>query len=162
MANIITLCRILCSVFLLLVPVFSQTFFGIYLLAGFTDMIDGTVARKMNTVSELGSKLDTIADFVFVIICLIKLLPALELPIFLLIWTGIIGMMKSLNVIVGLVIRREFVAVHSIMNKLTGALLFLLPLSLSFVDIRYSGCLICIVATFAAAWEGYLIGMKGE
>ena len=28
-------------------------------------MVDGTVARKTNTVSEFGARLDTIADFIF-------------------------------------------------------------------------------------------------
>ena len=59
MANIITGCRILCSIILLLVPVFSPPFYFLYLMAGFTDMIDGAVARKTNTVSEFGSRLDT-------------------------------------------------------------------------------------------------------
>lgn len=69
MANIITCIRILCSFALLLFPAFSIPFYTLYILAGYTDMIDGTVARKTGTVSELGSKLDTIADFVMVTIC---------------------------------------------------------------------------------------------
>ena len=44
MANIITGCRILCSIFLLFVPVLSPIFYFLYLVAGFTDMIDGTIA----------------------------------------------------------------------------------------------------------------------
>lgn len=34
--------------------------------SGFTDMIDGTIARKLGTESEFGSKFDTVADIVFV------------------------------------------------------------------------------------------------
>ena len=41
-------------------------FYALYTVAGFSDMIDGAVARKTDTVSELGSKLDAIADIVFV------------------------------------------------------------------------------------------------
>ena len=44
MANIITGCRILCSILLLFVPAFSPLFYILYLVAGFTDMIDGTIA----------------------------------------------------------------------------------------------------------------------
>ena len=44
MANIITGCRILCRIFLLFVPVLSPIFYFLYLVAGFTDMIDGTIA----------------------------------------------------------------------------------------------------------------------
>lgn len=37
-------------------------------------MIDGTIARKTNNANEFGSRLDTIADFAFVVACMIKLL----------------------------------------------------------------------------------------
>ena len=74
-ANIITSCRILCSMGILCFPAFSPEFYTMYFLCGFSDMIDGTIARKTNAVSEFGSKLDTVADFVFVVVCLIKLLP---------------------------------------------------------------------------------------
>lgn len=83
MANLITGCRILCSIVTLFIPALSQKFYVLYLIAGFTDMIDGTVARKTSTVSELGSKLDTVADFVFVAVCLIKLIPILEVTMWL-------------------------------------------------------------------------------
>ena len=76
-ANLITGTRILCSVALLLCPVFSLSFFFLYLAAGLTDMIDGLVARKTGTVTEFGAKLDTAADFVLVAVCLWKLLPSL-------------------------------------------------------------------------------------
>lgn len=62
MANIITSSRILCSIVLLFFPVFSPWFYVLYLINGFTDMLDGTVARRTGSVSEFGSKLDTVAD----------------------------------------------------------------------------------------------------
>lgn len=77
MANCLTVIRIICSIALLFYEPFSVLFYILYITAGFTDMIDGTVARKTGTVSEIGSKLDTIADFVLVITCLIKLIPVL-------------------------------------------------------------------------------------
>lgn len=156
-ANVITGCRIVCSVFLLCSPVFSNAFYVLYLLAGFTDMLDGFVARKTNTASEMGAKLDTIADFIFVMACLIKLLPAQPVPAYLLIWTAIIGIIKAINIISGFVVEKKFVAVHSACNKFTGLLLFLFPLSLPYMDLNYSGCIVCMAATFAAIQEGHLI-----
>ena len=50
MANIITGIRIVCSIALLFCPVFSPAFYALYLTAGVSDMIDGTVARKTGTV----------------------------------------------------------------------------------------------------------------
>ena len=120
-------------------------------------MIDGTVARKTNTVSEFGSRLDTIADFVIIIICLIKLLPMWILPIWLWIWIGTIFAMKVSNLILGFMIQRHFVAVHTVMNKITGFLLFVLPITPVFIELKYSAVVVCAVATFAAVQEGYFI-----
>ena len=157
MANIITICRIILSVFMLLFSAFSPTFYGLYILAGFTDMIDGAIARKSNTVSEFGSKLDTIADFIFVVVCMIKLLPILNIPLFIWILICTVAVIKVVNVILGYAVYKEFVAMHTLMNKITGLLLFLLPLTLNFIELKYSGSIVCVVAAFAALQEGYYI-----
>lgn len=160
MANIITIVRILCSIAILFCPVFSVTFYSLYITAGLTDMIDGWVARKTNTVSEFGAKLDTVADFVFVVVCLVKLLPIMDFPSWLYIWIGVIALIKIINIVSGYVIQKQFVAIHSLMNKVTGLLLFVLPLTLSFINLRYSAVVVCLVATFAAVQEGHFIRTK--
>lgn len=114
-----------------------------YLLGGFTDIADGMVARKTNTVSEFGSKLDTAADFVFVFVCFIKLLPAADIPAWLWIWTVIIAVIKLINIVAGLICNKSFAAVHTVMNKITGVLLFLLPLTLSFIE-KNTAALLCV------------------
>ena len=148
------------SVALLFCPALSPMFYALYIAAGFSDMIDGAVARKTGAVSEFGSRLDTIADIVFVAVCLIKLLPVLHVPVWLYIWIAIIAFIKVANIAVGFVGQKELISVHSMMNKLTGGLLFVLPLTLAFIDPRYSGAVVCIVATAAAIQEGYLIKRK--
>ena len=75
MANIITGLRIVISAVLLFCPAFSPVFYVLYLFAGFSDIIDGAVARRTNTAGEFGAKLDTAADFVFAAVCMLKLLP---------------------------------------------------------------------------------------
>ena len=162
MANIITIVRILCSIAILFCPVFSVTFYSLYITAGLTDMIDGWVARKTNTVSEFGAKLDTVADFVFVVVCLVKLLPIMDFPSWLYIWIGVIALIKIINIVSGYVIQKQFVTIHSLMNKVTGLLLFILPLTLSFINLRYSAVMVCLVATFAAVQEGHLIRTKNS
>lgn len=149
--------RILCSIALLFCPAISPAFYSLYLAAGITDMIDGTVARKTNTVSEFGSKLDTIADFIFVVVCLIKLIPIIDIPTWLLIWIGIIALIKVFNIVCGFVLQKKLVAVHTVMNKVTGLLLFILPLTLPYIDLKYSIVLVCTVATFSAIQEGHFI-----
>ena len=154
MANLITAIRILCSVVLLFCAALSPWFYALYITAGVSDMVDGWVARKTNTVSEFGSKLDTVADILFVVVCLVKLLPVLHLPVWIYVWVGIIAGIKVFNIVYSYVVRKQFITDHSILNKLTGALLFLLPLTLSVIDVKYSAAAVCLVATVAAVKEG--------
>ena len=157
MANIITGIRIVLSVALLFCPSLSSMFYELYIAAGFSDMIDGAVARKTGTVSKFGSRLDTIADIVFVAVCLIKLLPVLPVPIWLYIWIAIIAFIKVMNIAAGYIRQKGFLSVHSMINKLTGGLLFIFPLTLAFIDLIYSAIAVCVVATAAAIQEGYLV-----
>ena len=163
-ANTVTAVRIVCSIVLLFVPVFSPAFYVLYLLAGASDMVDGAIARKTGTVSDFGAKLDTAADFALVTVCLIRLIPVLDIPIWLFIWTAVIALIKAINIISGYVMRKEFVAAHTVMNKLTGGALFVLPFMLSVIDLKYSGPFVCALATVAAIQEGHLIrtGAKQE
>ena len=157
MANIITCIRIICSTALLFCPAFSPAFYVLYIIAGVSDMADGAVARKMGTVSEFGSKLDTAADFVLVAVCLIKLIPVICAPVWLIIWITVIAAIKAVNLISGYIMRKEIVVLHTAMNKVTGILLFALVPALKFIDIEYSGAAVCAAATFAAIQEGHLI-----
>ena len=156
-ANIITGCRIFGSILLLFFPAFSSGFYITYLLCGFSDMIDGAIARKTNSTGKFGSRLDTIADFVFVTASLFKLLPAIRIPGWLWIWGGVIAVIKISNIIWGYVSEKRFISLHTIMNKLTGLLLFLLPLTISFVELKYTAIVVCFVATLSAIQEGYYI-----
>ena len=119
--------------------------------------IDGIVARKTGTVSEFGSKLDTLADFFLVVICLIKLLPIFHIPVWIYLWIAVIALIKAVNLISGYVMRKQLVTLHTAMNKLTGILLFVLPMTLSILDLQYSALVVCAVATFAAIQEGHYI-----
>ena len=159
-ANIITGCRILGSVLLLFFPIFSLKFYALYLFCGFSDMIDGAIARKTNCNSSFGAKFDTVADFIFMIVVCYKLLPAIHLPLWLWIWIIIIAVIKLSNIIWGLIRTKSLISVHSILNKVTGFVLFLLPLTMQFVELKYSLSIICLIATFAAIQEGYYIKQR--
>lgn len=157
MANLITSCRILLSLLLLFFPALSPGFYGLYLAAGLSDMLDGFVARRTNSASPLGAKLDSMADLVFLAVCLIKLLPVLALPVWLWGWVGLIALLRLVNILSGFVCRKKLVLLHTRANKLTGALLFLLPLSLGFLNIAYTAVPLCALASFAAIQEGHFI-----
>ena len=156
-ANILTGCRIFGSIALLFFPAFSSGFYITYLLCGFSDMIDGTIARKTNSASDFGSQLDTIADFFFVVASLFKLLPAIPIPQWLWIWVGVIAVIKISNIIQGYVMKKQFVSLHTMMNKATGLLLFLLPLIRSFVEWKCIAIAVCFLATISAIQEGIYV-----
>ena len=156
-ANILTGFRILGSILLLFFPVFSEAFYSIYLLCGFSDMIDGTIARKTNSVSEFGARLDTVSDFIFFVVSFIKLLPVIHIPKWILVWVVVIAIIKIFNVILGFIYTKKLISLHTVMNKITGLLLFLIPLALQFIEIKYSLIAVCIVATISAIQEGYYI-----
>ena len=160
MANIITGVRMIFAVALLFCPAFSPAFYVLYVAAGTSDMIDGAVARKTGAASEAGARLDTLADFIFVAVCLAKLLPVLRVPAWLAVWIVAIAVIKAAGLAVGYVVRKEIVVLHTVMNKVTGILLFILPLTFAFIDIRYSGAAVCAVATFAALQEGHRINKQ--
>ena len=154
-ANIITGSRIVFSLPLLFLLLSSVWFYTLYLLCGFTDMIDGTVARRTNSASEFGERLDTVSDFVFMIVALIKFVPYLHIPTWLWMWIGVIAVMKLGNAAWGFVRTKKLISPHTVLNKVTGLLLFLLPVTISFVDLTYTLPIVCTVATVAAIHEVY-------
>ena len=156
-ANIISSCRILFSLCLLFYPVFSVGFYCTYILCGFTDTVDGTIARKTNSVSKFGARLDTTSDFIFFAVTFIKLLPIIHIPKWILVWIVVIAIIKICNVILGLIYTKKLISLHTVMNKITGLLLFILPLTLEFIEIKYCLIAVCVIATISAIQEGYLI-----
>ena len=154
-ANIITGSRIVLSLPLLFIPLTSAWFCVIYLLCGLSDMIDGTVARRTNSASEFGARLDTLSDFVFMTVALIRFVPHLHIPVWLWIWIGVIAMIKLGNAAWGFVRTKELISPHTLLNKMTGFLLFILPATISFIDLTYTLPIICTVATIAAIHEVY-------
>ena len=161
-ANIITGSRIVFSLSLLFIPLSSAWFYALYLLCGLSDMIDGTVARRTSSASEFGARLDTVSDFVFLSVALIKFVPHLHIPIWLWIWIGIIAMIKLGNVVLGFIHTKKFISPQTVLNKVTGLLLFLLPVTISFVDLTYTSPIVCTIATVAAMHEWYYMEKKHD
>ena len=126
-----------------------------YLLCGISDMIDGTIARKTGTVSEFGARFDTIAEFIFFIVCVIKILPLLNISKLLWIWILAIAIIKIVNIVWCSIRLKQIISMHTVLNKITGFLLFIFPLTLTFIELKYSLILICIVATISVVQECY-------
>lgn len=157
MANAVTIGRIALSFALMMPVAFSLAFFLVYALAGLTDMLDGCVARRANSVSELGARLDSIADLALAVVCLEKVLPVIDVPAWLWAWIAVIALVKVANVASGLVVERRLVMLHTSANKVAGIVAFLVPFAIPLFGITAPSTIACTVATFAAVQEGHLI-----
>ena len=162
MANFITIIRILCSLALLFCMPLSLPFYALYTAAGLSDIFDGRIARETNTATKFGEKLDTFTDIVFAAVVLLKLLPILAPPVWIIVWVGVIALIKLVNIVIGFVRHHTLTAVHSVINKVTGTLVFILPFTLTIINIRYTAPLVCIVATVAAIMESYTVTLLTE
>ncbi|MBO4897071.1 MAG: CDP-alcohol phosphatidyltransferase family protein [Clostridia bacterium] len=157
MANFITVLRIILAAAILFPAPLTPLFYIFYILAGLTDIADGTAARKLNSESTFGAKLDTLADLALFLVCFIKLCPMLNIPKWVYVCTAVIVFIKIINIVSGFVLQKKFVSVHSFMNKAVGAMLFLLPLTFKLIDIKYSAPFVLTAAAYAAIEEGHLI-----
>ncbi len=152
-ANGITVSRILFSFLLLVFSPNTVLFTAFYLLCGVTDVLDGFVARKLHTASEKGAMLDSVADMIFALVYAVKILPLLSVPLWIWIWTGIVAAAKITGILITSKNAHRFLIEHSFGNKLTGGLLFLLPLSVCITDVRFGATSVCIAATATAIKE---------
>ena len=66
-----------------------------------------------------------------------------------------IAIIKIGNVVWGLISNKKLVSIHTILNKVTGFILFLLPLTFSFIEPLYSSAVVCFMATLSAINEVY-------
>ena len=161
MADLITISRIFLSILLLFLPFPSLPFLALYIAGGVTDMADGFVARATGTAGARGAKLDSLADGVFFLSSAIKIIPSLCLPPIL--WAGavLVLLVRLSNIL--LCFHKGKEPPHTTADKITGLLLFLLPLSLGFVPSTLSTSVITAVALFATIEETVLLWRgKGE
>ena len=156
-ANIISLTRIPFGIALLFFPALSTGFFVFYALGGLSDVLDGFIARRTETDSETGSRIDSLTDIFFIAMMLIVLMPSLDIPIWLWIWFFVIVGIKIVNIISSYSIYEKFVPSHTTLNRIAGVLVFIFPFSLLWIDLIYSASFVAAVATLAAAQEGHYI-----
>lgn len=163
-ADYLTVGRILLSLPLPWTAPLSPAFYTLYTLAGITDMLDGPVARKTHTVSRNGAMLDSIADAVFLAAALIALLPVLveRFPAWVL-WPVIIAAALRCGAYgVGFYKYRRFIAYHTRLNKLTGAVLYCVPYFMLFWRDMGTLCAVLCVPVCVSAGEELLIQLLSK
>lgn len=127
--NILSISRIFLSLLLLFFFKIPLVFMIFYLLIGITDFLDGFIARKYNAESVVGAKLDSIGDFFFYIILSAYLIIEQREVIFpFLIPVLLIFIFRFGNIVIGFIKYKKLIMIHTFANKLTGLLLFILPI----------------------------------
>ncbi len=157
LANLISLSRIVLVLLLLLVYHDRFWFVFLYLLAGFTDLLDGYVARQTHTQTALGARLDSTADLIlFGVVLIVMILWLREQVLVFLPWIIFVALIRISNLIIAARKYGAFAILHTWANKLTGMLLFLTPLL--FVIYRQMALLrlVCMMATLSAVEEGII------
>ena len=158
--NILSTTRIVLCLPLLLVDAMTVPFWVLYVTVGTTDMLDGFLARRWGVESKFGARLDSLADFVFVIAAGYKLFPWLKLPATLWMMIGLIALVKMVNAICSYVVRNRIEYLHTKANKLTGLLLFIGMMTIGQSYFILVTWMIACIALFAAIQEGHFIRSK--
>lgn len=158
--NILTTLRIIASLCLIACHPLAKPFVCVYALAGISDMLDGFAARKLNASSRFGEKYDSVADLIFIAVCLIKLLPVLHLRNWHIIWLVLIAAIKGINLLISFISHRKTLFLHTTANRITGLMLFVSPILLVWLPVDWLFPVLAATATFAAVQEGYYVISK--
>lgn len=159
--NLLSFSRIILSILLIPFIHVPGIFIIIYITTGITDVLDGFIARRFKCTSDLGAKLDSVADFTFYIIYLF---------VFYKLFSTIINNAQVIVLVLIIVIRLgnmlvtkykygKVVFVHTLGNKASGIIVFLVPLLLL---ASYNNIVIWIILAIilATALEELLITIK--
>lgn len=140
LSNLLTFIR------LLLVPVFPIAFFSsdplgpfialaVFVLAGFTDFLDGYIARRFHQITPLGTVLDPLADKLMLLTVLLTLWHHGTLPLWILL---IIILKETFMIVTGAYLyfrKSKFIIPSNRYGKAATALLFLaIPLRILMPD----------------------------
>lgn len=153
--NCITASRIVGAILLIFMKPFSVAFYIIYSLCGFSDAVDGAVARATNKTSEFGAKLDSVADIFFNAVLLLKIFPFLwtNLPRIIWFFVACIIVIRLAAYTVAFIKYKRFASTHTYANKLTGAALYCVPYLVKLLDVVGVCSTVCVIAGFASAEE---------
>jgi len=153
--NFITSLRILGTCGLIFTEALTLQFHILYYLTGITDALDGFIARKFDLTSELGAKLDSIADLFFYGVLFFKVLPVLvdRMPqiFWICFFTVIVVRIASYGVAAFKFHR--FASMHTWLNKLTSFGAFFIPLYLTIPGAEDLCNVVCFIGLLASIHE---------
>ncbi len=151
--NCISASRIIFSLILIFVNPLSITFYAVYIICGFSDIMDGFIARRTGTASSFGAKIDSVADMTMVGVLLFALYPIVNPTSKIVIWIILIGIIRLVAMVVAMKKYKTFASLHTYGNKITGIVLFIFPILLSYILATELMYIICVMASISAIEE---------
>ena len=154
-ANLCTMARIAGAAALWLTRPETAAFYAIYVLGGLSDALDGWLARRTGRADDFGARLDSAADLLFYGSMLLCMLPELRLRLPGWVWILLAGALaiRLCVYLTGALRERRFVALHTLPNKLTGLMAFLVPFAMKTPWAAIYCAAACVVAAIAALHE---------
>ncbi len=118
--NGVTIIRVLAIPFILILLFYTgkgyQLFTALlFLLAAVTDTLDGYLARRRGMVTTLGKFLDPLADKLLIVTALIALIPAREIPVWMVII--IVGREIAITGLRGIAVSQDIIISASTLGK---------------------------------------------
>ena len=152
--NYITVMRMVGTVALLFTKPLSALFYIVYAITGITDVLDGFIARKFKLTSEIGAKLDSVADLIFYAVMFVMIMPYLWeiLPIAMWCCVALVLLFRLSAYVTAAIRFKRFAATHSLLNKVTGALVFIIPFIILlpfFVPVCWVICIISCIGSLS-------------
>ena len=162
-ANILSSIRIGIAIALFFFSEVNAKFLILYTICGFTDLLDGPIARKTNSTSSFGATLDTIGDLATYLALTKILLIKKFVPMWVVIWMLIAAVGFAISGFITLKRQGKFFLVHSLFGKILGGSVFLFPFAMHFFP-NYVNIFMGMICTFAsiAAIESIYIDLKSD
>lgn len=164
-----TIPNLISAIRLLLVPVFAALIFHhrdvwalvVLAFAGFSDWLDGVLARTLNQISRVGQLLDPAADRLFILVTLIGLVWRGVMPL----WLAVVLVARdAMLVVVFAVMNRYGYAppqVNFVGKSATFALLYAFPLLLLSAIEGAAGTVVGVIGWAFALWGVGLYWVAG-
>lgn len=149
----ITATRLVCAVILLFSTPFSLLFWVLYVYCGASDFADGLVAMTMKQQSDLGARLDSVADMAFFLAIVIVVVPTIVIPLWIWICATVIALIRITAYLIGYKKYHMFSALHTYANKATGIFLFGTPVLYVVLGVTATGVILCLLAVLSACEE---------
>ena len=164
--NLLTFSRILLGVFIFILLMSPNNYllaFILFFIAGVTDYFDGYLARKYNSVSELGEILDPIADKILIVFILFTL--SVNLSSYIIgflsaiiisreIWVSALRDFSSRKDI-SAATKVTYIAKLKTSAQLFTILIYLLGLASNIMIFILLGDILLILSTFITIYTGY-------